>query len=121
MSNQNQKRNKMKTTSTIITLFFGAFLCAQEMGNYQSTMGNFDGVNAISNGTTVTATCSGNMNAAANAVAAGGTAAYDYSWNASTQSRQYYNPYTGQYENAPVAGKDNATAALPYDNSVIFD
>ncbi|HTL80341.1 MAG TPA: SprB repeat-containing protein [Bacteroidia bacterium] len=112
----------MKKIMTILTLFSAAILSAQEQGNFQSatsTSGNFDAVNAITN-TTTAATCFGNANGSATVTANGGNA-YDYSWNTTNQTRQYYNPYTGQYENAPVAGKDNASAALPYDNTVIFD
>jgi uncharacterized protein YggE len=40
-----------------------------------------------------------------------------------SQSREYYNPYTGKYEASPTVagGTDKAGAALPYDNTVIFD
>jgi hypothetical protein len=69
--------------------------------------------------------CTGNsvmMNA--NASTANGS----YTWNNNSQnvnfaaqSRQYYNPYTGQYEDTPKQGNSQAQAALPYDNSVVFD
>lgn len=78
-----------------------------------STVGN---INAVP-------TCTGN---ATNLTATGGTA---YTWNANssgvnfaTQTRQYYNPYTGKYEDTPNnGGGQQAQASLPYDNSVIFD
>lgn len=73
--------------------------------------------------------CSGN--ATGNLTATGGSAA-SYTWsnnsqgvNFNSQSKQYYNPYTGKYEDTPNngggGGTPQAQAALPYDNSVIFD
>lgn len=69
--------------------------------------------------------CSGN---ATTISAVGGTT---YNWSANSnlnginfagQTKQYYNPYTGKYEDTPNnGGGTQAQAALPYDNSVIFD
>lgn len=69
--------------------------------------------------------CSGNATTfSANGSAANAT----YNWsnnsqnvNFTTQTRQYYNPYTGKYEDTPNQGGSQAQAALPYDNSVVFD
>lgn len=67
--------------------------------------------------------CSGN----ATTFTASGSAA-SYTWannsqnvNFGAQTRTYYNPYTGKYEDTPNQGNDQAQAALPYDNSVVFD
>jgi len=82
-------------------------------GVFISTVGNMQ--------LTPAANCSGN----ATMSTANGS---NYTWSANsnnvnftTQTRQYYNPYTGQYEDAPNQGGTQAQAALPYDNSVIFD
>lgn len=85
-----------------------------------STVGNLTPVNA----TFTDATCAGNSNVLMSA-----TGANSYTWgnstsgvNFATQTRQYYNPYTGKYEDTPNnGGGQQAQAALPYDNSVIFD
>lgn len=84
-------------------------------GVFISTVGNIQTVN-----------CAGN--ATGNLTTTGGTA---YTWNNNSQNvnfgsqtKQYYNPYTGKYEDAPNnggGGSPQAQAALPYDNSVIFD
>jgi uncharacterized protein YggE len=82
-----------------------------------STVGNVNAVNCSGNATTLSG----------NATTTGGSS---YNWNANsnlngvnftTQAKQYYNPYTGKYEDTPNNGGTQAQAALPYDNSVIFD
>lgn len=67
--------------------------------------------------------CAGNATLTGNA-----TGSSTYTWgnsvqgvNFATQTRQYYNPYTGQYEDTPNNTGQQAQASLPYDNSVIFD
>ena len=62
--------------------------------------------------------CSGSSNAVS-----AGSAGASYQWNNNSQnvnfggqSRTYYNPYTGQYEDTPNQGNTQAQAALPYDN-----
>lgn len=83
-------------------------------GVFISTVGNMN----------LAPTCTGN---ATGNVTANGGAAYTWSANSNsvnftTQTRQYYNPYTGKYEDTPNnGGGSQAQAALPYDNSVIFD
>lgn len=67
--------------------------------------------------------CSGN---AINVTAVGSSASYTWANNSQNvnfgaQTRTYYNPYTGKYEDTPIQGNDQAQAALPYDNSVVFD
>lgn len=75
-----------------------------------SSMGNFAGITALA--PNITATVGGTT----------GYTNYSYQWSPDGQKREYYNPYTGKYESAPQAGADQtANAALPYDNSVIFD
>lgn len=106
-------------------------LFSQAMGNSQSpnngtNNGNTTDVFISTVGGSMPATlCNGNANATISAT--GGNA---YSWsnsgtqgvNFNTQTKQYYNPYTGKYEDAPNnGGNTQAQAALPYDNSVIFD
>jgi hypothetical protein len=80
-------------------------------------------------GTMPAANCFGSSNGNATVTATGGSA-YAYQWSANSnlnginfagQTKQYYNPYTGKYEDTPNNGGTQAQAALPYDNSVIFD
>jgi len=86
-------------------------------GVFISTVGNMQLAPSVCSGGNVTLT--GNASNGSN-----------YSWNNNSQgvnfaaqTKQYYNPYTGKYEDAPGGGNGNpqAQAALPYDNSVIFD
>jgi uncharacterized protein YggE len=106
-------------------------LMAQAAGNavnQDQTQSTTNGANAVFISTVgnmnFTPACTGN--ATGNATATAGTA---YTWNSNsnnvnfaTQTRQYYNPYTGKYEDTPNnGGGSQAQAALPYDNSVIFD
>jgi uncharacterized protein YggE len=82
-----------------------------------NSVGSFAGINAIGSPTATMNLCSGN---AVGFTAAGSN--LNYSWSGSgTQNREYYNPYTGKYEASPTVGNDKASAALPYDNSVVFD
>lgn len=75
-----------------------------------SSMGNFAGISAIS------------PNLTFGSAGSTGQVGYTYNWSPDGQKREYYNPYTGKYESAPPAGTNQtANAALPYDNSVIFD
>jgi uncharacterized protein YggE len=95
---------------------------------------------AVTNGTTTDANAGvfistvGNMGTVSlcsgNATTINATGGSSYSWNNNSQnvnfsgqSKQYYNPYTGKYEDTPSGGNGSpqAQAALPYDNSVIFD
>ncbi len=106
---------------------------AQASGNAVQPNNNPPQVDAASNGVFISTVgnmqmapaatlCTGNSG---NLTATGGSS---YQWNNNSQnvnfgsqSRQYYNPYTGQYEDTPNQGNTQAQAALPYDNSVIFD
>lgn len=103
---------------------------AQAMGNAQSTTNGAATTTATGNdvfistvGNMQTLNCAGNATLTGDATN-GGT----YSWsnsqniNFASQTKQYYNPYTGKYEDTPNnGGNTQAQAALPYDNSVIFD
>lgn len=104
-------------------------LFSQAMGNAASqNNGNANGDVFISSVGSMPTLCNGNAtttNLTGNATANAGS---NYSWsnsqniNFASQTKQYYNPYTGKYEDAPNnGGNTQAQAALPYDNSVIFD
>lgn len=104
-------------------------LFSQAMGNAASqNNGNANGDVFISSVGSMPTLCNGNaatVNTTGNSTANAGS---NYSWsnsqniNFAAQTKQYYNPYTGKYEDAPNnGGNTQAQAALPYDNSVIFD
>lgn len=104
-------------------------LFSQAMGNAASqNNGSANGDVFISSVGSMPTLCNGNAttaNATGNVTTNAGS---NYSWsnsqniNFASQTKQYYNPYTGKYEDAPNnGGNTQAQAALPYDNSVIFD
>lgn len=118
----------MKTIFTLSILTAAVITAnAQAAGNATTTQtvtdasGNAVFVSGVGNMQSVNL-CSGN------ATVANSTANYAWNnnsmgvnFNTQTQTRQYYNPYTGKYEDTPNNGNSQAQASLPYDNSVIFD
>jgi hypothetical protein len=125
-------RNNMKYISflTRLCLFASNAIFAQSQGNAHvvvtpndgaiscniSSMGSFSSVNAINLATPNSLICTGGTTGVISA-----SGANAYFWSPSGQTHEYYNPYTGKYESAPSSGNEQASAALPYDNSVIFD
>lgn len=112
-------------------------LMSQAQGNAQAVDQNQGGASQTTDGTIFISTmgniqsmpsynwsCSGNSTTTG-FVNSTTTGSYNVSVNGvnfAAQTRQYYNPYTGQYEDTPSnGGGTQAQAALPYDNSVIFD
>ncbi len=98
-------------------LLAATLLPAQATGNAQSapvsTVGNMDQVMLFDNAGTANYSAANATNAV---TATGGST---FLWN-SGQTRQYYNQATGKWETSPVV-PEKANAALPYDNTVIFD
>lgn len=118
----------MKTIFTLSILTAAVITAnAQAAGNATTTQTVTD-----ASGTAVFVSGVGNMQSvnlcSGNAAVANSTANYAWNnnsmgvnFNTQTQTRQYYNPYTGKYEDTPNNGNSQAQASLPYDNSVIFD
>jgi uncharacterized protein YggE len=103
--------------NTTALLLFGALhLSAQADGNFNSgMMQSQDNVSAVGNMSPVLNFCSGNATTLT-------TGTVNVNGFSSGQSREYYNPYTGKYETTPGGGgNEKANAALPYDNTVVFD
>ncbi len=99
---------------------------AQVLGNATTTYSNISGDATLMN-------CS-----AANILTTSSGSAANYTWSGNVAqggsqninlqqgaNAQYYNPYTGRYENTPTGGNptgnEKAQAPLPFDNTVIFD